>query len=161
MKPDNYFKNCKSMEEAKTLFHKLIKQYHPDVNPEGEEMSKIIINQYKAFTVESFSTQAGEFFKSKGWEPKDLTPFTDVLNKIMHFEGMKIEIIGFWIYCFESWEYRELLANMGFWFSKKHKAWVYSGTAKKKIRTKNTTADIRNMWGSVEVETEGREKITA
>jgi len=155
----NYFEGCKSYEDAKANYYRLMKKFHPDVNPEGEEITKIIINQYKQFTIDSYNTQAGEFFRSKEWDPRDLTPFEEILRDIIHYEKMRIEIIGFWIYCFDSYEYREFLMEKGFWFSKKHKAWVFSGSKKRNIRSRKTTQDIREAWGSMTVETSKKEKI--
>lgn len=61
---------------------------------------------------------------------------------------MRIEIIGQWIWCFESYEYKEQLKALDFWFSKSKKAWVYSGSKKKLIKTRNKLADIRKKYGS-------------
>ncbi|PKL19579.1 MAG: hypothetical protein CVV49_00650 [Spirochaetae bacterium HGW-Spirochaetae-5] len=159
----NFLNDCKSMEEAKKLFHSLLKKYHPDLNPDGEEICKMLINEYRSFSLSSFNRQAEDFFKSDKWtskDPVDLTPFTDILEKILMFD-CDIEIIGFWIYCFNAYNCKDQLKELGFFYSGKHKAWIYSGTAKKRFCTKNTTDDNRATWGAVNVEKSKQAKLTA
>lgn len=76
----------------------------------------------------------------------DKDKFAETLNKVIGF-NMKIEIIGQWIWCFDSYEYHAQLKELGFWYSASKKAWVYSGQAKKKIRSHNKIADVRRKWG--------------
>ncbi len=73
--------------------------------------------------------------------------FADILLKIIDF-NMRIEVIGQWIWCFDSYEYKEQLKELGFWYSASKKAWVYSGSAKKKVRSRNKMNDIRRKWGT-------------
>ena len=42
----------------------------------------------------------------------------------------------------------EQLKALDFWFSKSKKAWVYSGSKKKLIKSRNKLADIRKKYGS-------------
>jgi hypothetical protein len=47
---------------------------------------------------------------------------------------------------------------LGFWFSSKHKAWVFSGRAKKNITSRQSLDEIRANKGSRKVEREEQEK---
>jgi hypothetical protein len=47
---------------------------------------------------------------------------------------------------------------LGFWFSGKHKAWVYSGKPKKGWAGKETLDEIRAKKGSQKIEKEEKEK---
>ena len=78
------------------------------------------------------------------------------MKKIIDFD-CDIEIIGYWIYCFRSYEIREALKEMGFWFSSKHKAWVFSGGAKTRYCSKKSLDEIRAEKGSQKVSRENRE----
>jgi hypothetical protein len=42
---------------------------------------------------------------------------------------------------------KDQLKELGFWFSSKHRAWVYNGGRKLKRRTSLTLNDIRNSYG--------------
>jgi ubiquinone/menaquinone biosynthesis C-methylase UbiE len=93
------------------------------------------------------------YYSDKEWKPEAeaVDPFQDILQKIINLD-CEIEIIGYWIYCFKSYEVREQLKELGFWFSSKHKAWIYSGKAKRKIISKQTLEQIRAKKGSIKIE---------
>jgi hypothetical protein len=84
--------------------------------------------------------------------------FAETLDKIINF-NMSIEIIGQWIWCFDSYEYREQLKELGFWYSTSKKAWVFNGHSKRNLKTKNKINDIRKKYGSeiVKSKEEGEE----
>jgi hypothetical protein len=60
----------------------------------------------------------------------------------------KIEIIGSWIYCFDAYLFKNELEALGFWFSSRHGAWVYSGHEKIRHSTNKTLEQIRASKGS-------------
>jgi hypothetical protein len=129
----DYFSNCQSVEEAKRQYKRLLMQYHPDhAGEEGEAVTKEIIAQFNVFLNGFMSHSFNSYYEDKEWKPgaEAVTPFQEVLQKIINLD-CQIEIIGYWIYCFNSKEVREQLKELGFWFSGKHKAWVYSGKPKK------------------------------
>jgi hypothetical protein len=99
------------------------------------------------------------WYEDKEWKPEAdaVYRFQDILKKVIHLD-CQIEIIGFWIYCFNSKEVREQLKELGFWFSGKHKAWVYSGNPKKGRAEKETLDEIRAQKGSQKIEKEEQEK---
>lgn len=144
------FKNCKSIEEAKTVYRELSKKNHPDAGG-SEEMMKSINLEYEQFMNDFISSRVTDFVADKNYDI-NAEPFADILNKIIHF-NVEIEVIGFWIYVRECWtiEQKTTLSGLGFWYSRKHKAFVFSGSKKKKIRTKLTTDDIRQKHGSTSV----------
>ena len=149
----NYFQHCKSIEEAKKLYRALLLQYHPDhAGQEGESITKDIITQFNAFLNSFMSQSFNSYYADKDWkpDPENVTPFQDILQKIINFD-CEIEIIGYWIYCFNSKEVKEQLKELGFWFSGKHKAWVYSGKPKRKIFSHETLDEIRARKGSQKV----------
>lgn len=155
-----YFQNCKTIEDAKRLYRDLLMEHHPDHGGD-EETAKIIINEFQSFLNSFMSSRFDKFEEEKGFRPAQ-TPFMDILNKIINF-NMTVEIIGIWIFALDgSYNYRDQLKEMGFWFSGKHKCWIYSGTAKRKIRSKNTLDDNREMHGSEVVrEKENQAELSA
>ena len=156
----NYFINCQSIEEAKKHYRKLLMQYHPDhAGQEGESITKEIIAQFNIFLDGFMSHSFRSYYEDKEWQPAPgaETPFQEILQKIINFE-CEIEIIGYWIYCFNSKSVKDQLKKLGFWFSGKHKAWVYSGKPKKSIRSKETLDEIRARKGSQKIEKEEKEE---
>jgi len=64
---------------------------------------------------------------------------------------IKSEIIGSWLYCFTSPLIGYQLEAIGFWYSIKHRAFIYSGTQKAGIADEETLDEIRARLGSEQV----------
>jgi len=62
--------------------------------------------------------------------------------------GIKSEIVGSWLYCFTTQLIGCQLEKVGFWYSKKHKAYIYSGTKKKGFANDETLEEIKKRLGS-------------
>jgi hypothetical protein len=156
----DYFSHCQSVEEAKKLYRELLMRYHPDhAGPEGEAVTKEIIARFNAFLNGFMSHSFHAYYEDKEWKPKEeaVYPFQEILQKIIHLD-CEIEIIGFWIYCFKSYEVRDTLKELGFWFSSKHTAWVYSGRAKRHVASRESLDEIRARKGSQKIEKEEQEQ---
>jgi hypothetical protein len=152
----DYFSNCQSVEEAKRRYKELLMQYHPDhAGPEGENITKEIIAQYDNFLNGFMAHSFNSYCEDKEWKPgpEAVTPFQEILRQIISLD-CQIEIIGYWIYCFNSKEVREQLKELGFWFSGKHKAWVFSGRPKGGRAGKETLDEIRARKGSLKIKKE-------
>jgi curved DNA-binding protein CbpA len=155
-----YFEHCQSVEEAKKRYRELLMQYHPDhAGPEGEAATKEIINQFNAFLKNFVSHSFNSYYEDKDYDPEEETifDFQDILQQIINLD-CEIEIIGYWIYCFKSKAVKDQLKELGFWFSGKHKAWIYSGSFKKGRASKKTLDDIRAEKGSRKVRKEDKEE---
>ncbi len=164
----NYFKDCLNIEHAKTRYRELLMEHHPD-HGGSEETTKTIIDQFsafiRAFMTDSFTAYQTAYHEKYGKRYEFHTSpvsFAEIIEQIIEF-NLEIEIIGFWIYAFNSHQYRDKLAGIGFWFSRKHKAWVYNGGKRKaKRRTKWSLEDIRDHYGSELIrEKEEQEELTA
>lgn len=152
-----YFNDVTTLEELKATYKKLAMRNHPDLGGSVEAMQEINAEYEEMLRKLAFCQNAtdGESFD---WT-KD--KFAEILQQIISFD-IRIEVIGSWIWCFEAYEYREQLKGLGFWFSKSKKAWVYSGSAKSKMRSRNSVDDLRDKWGSETVKTrKERKAITA
>ena len=64
---------------------------------------------------------------------------------------IKAEIIGRWLYCFTSPLVGFQLEKIGFWYSYKFHAYVYTGTKKETLETGETPEEIRVRLGCWEV----------
>lgn len=158
-----YFNDCRTEEQVKARFTELAKKFHPDNGGDAEQF-KAMMNEYK----EAFKQYKGIHEDSKGQTYNKETAysaedFADIIEKIIHFEGVKIEIIGSWIWVSgNTYNYREQLKEEKFFFSKSKKAWYNNGADKKSFRKGHFTMDqLRQRWGTEEVETVAQEKLTA
>jgi hypothetical protein len=141
---NNYFSGVESIEDAKKLFRELSKEHHPDLGGDPEIFKKVK-EDFDLF-IKCFMN--GRFENAK-YKPENMSGFTfsNILKKIIDF-NMTIEIIGYWIYAKDgSYEYRAELKEMGFFFSGKHKAWIYNGGLKKRRATKLTENEIKSIHG--------------
>ncbi|GHU66962.1 hypothetical protein FACS189447_08660 [Spirochaetia bacterium] len=157
----NFFKNCKTIEGAKKLYRELLLKNHPDhAGKEGEAVTVEIIKEFDLFIKSFVSRSFDSYYADKDGRPEAEaeTPFADILKKIIDFD-CEIEIIGYWIYCFKSYEIREALKGLGFWFSSKHKAWVFSGGNKTRFYSKKTLDEIREEKGSRKVQKSKKDDV--
>jgi hypothetical protein len=133
-------------------------QHHPDHGGEADTF-KAIQNEFEECLARLIRGGFDSTEDAKGYRPGNESMFSEILASIISW-NITIEIIGHWIYAFDSYEYKDRLKAMGFWFSKKHRAWVFSGTKKRRVRTRLTTDDVRNLHGSSTIrEKERREAI--
>lgn len=158
---NNYFSTCKTTEEAKKLYKHLMKENHPDMGGDVEIAKEInaafdtFCDRFMGDAFTSYKTETGNTAYA------ETSAFGAILAEALKI-NCRVEIIGFWIYAFESYEVKDQLKKFAFWFSKKHRAWVYSGKAKRNIRSKYTTDDVRAMHGSEVVQEEkAQNKISA
>ena len=149
-----YFKDVNTLEELRRQYRDLLKKYHPDnangstqatqeINAEYDKLFKVLKNRHE----------------SKSADNKESNTKTE-LNKIIHFDGITIEIIGNCIWCFDSFGYRKELKELGFKYAHNKKAWYFHTEAfRKRSHKKLSMEDIRNYYGSTEVETDGTKRL--
>jgi hypothetical protein len=73
--------------------------------------------------------------------------FKEALALVIRYH-IKAEIIGYWLYCFTSPLIGFQLETIGFWYSFKHNAYVFSGTEKEGPADDETLDEIRARLGS-------------
>ena len=144
------------LHDAQELYREQVMALHPDNAETGDpEGCKTLNAEWQFFTAhiinDAFSRAEGERAGKTGDNSAEV--FADILRQAVKF-NVDVEIIGFWIYAFRSYEYREQLRALGFWFSAKHKAWIYSGSVKRRVRFAHTTDQNRAKWGSQTVASE-------
>jgi hypothetical protein len=76
--------------------------------------------------------------------------YQEALN-LISVNKMKAEIIGQWIYCFTTALIGVQLLSLGFWYSYKHEAYVYSGSQKDGFADDETLDEIRSRLGSRQI----------
>ncbi len=154
----NYFKTCKSIDEAKKLYKELAKKHHPDKEGGDNATMQKINLEFETISKGFFYDSVNEFNKENS--EFDFTEYNHILEKIIYFDDIKIEIIGKWIYIFNGYFKKEELKFLGFWFSSKHKAWIYNKEDKRKTYlTKLNTDDLRRKHGFVKVNNKQTEKL--
>ena len=144
-------------DSLKAAYRAACMKYHPDHNPDGLELMKLI-NLAMEFLTKNIN-------KWNFDQSNDDTPLTeqmqDLFDKIKHFVGIKSELCGTWLWLSgETWRYKKELKEYGFKWAGKKKQWYWSPPGFRK-RTKKvfTMNEIRSKYGSVELEPELRSAI--
>jgi hypothetical protein len=147
-----FFKKCQSIEEARKIFNTLLQENKPRIKGMKSRAINNIKTQYTIFLNRFMSNCFFTYYESKSWIPneEDLTSLQEKLKKIINFE-CEIEIIGFWIYCFKAKALRKHLLKLGIWHSSTHKAYVFSGLAKKNVHSGKSLDEIRARLGSRQI----------
>jgi hypothetical protein len=146
-----YFKNCTTLDEAKTLFRELSKQLHPDTS--GSDTAHLFISMFKEFKA----------FKPTQTNDKDEPFNADAFyNQIKHFDGLndiKINFVGSFIWLEDiengaTYFQREAIKNIkidgynGARFASQKKSWYFSPVDYVKKSHKATDLEtIKSRYG--------------
>ena len=76
-----------------------------------------------------------------------IADYKEAITLVSQFR-IKAEIIGEWIYCFTTEIIGVQLLALGFWYSFKHNAFVYSGSPKDGLADDESLDEIRARLGS-------------
>lgn len=142
-----------TMEAVKASYRAMAKQYHPDVNPNGLELMKLInaafdllCDQFNAWTL-------------YGFEP-DETPVHEailaVFEHIKHCIGIKAEVCGTWLWITGNTRaYKDIFKACGMKWSQNKVAWYWHPEGyRRKGRKVYGLDEIRSRYGSQGLETE-------
>ena len=137
-------------EDTKAAYRAACKKYHPDINPVGEEMMKIINQAFDAL-----KDYTGEM-RSEQTDYGDL--LNDALNAISGLPALVIEICGSWVWVTgETREHKDTLKESGFKWAAKKKAWYFRPEDyRSSSRGSCSMEDIREIHGQVIIPTKGK-----
>lgn len=85
----------------------------------------------------------------------------EILQHIVTMENINIEIVGCWIWVDgNTYEHKDSLKALGFKWAREKKKWYFHTEAfRKRSKKKLSMDDIRNYYGSTEVQTEEVKRI--
>lgn len=164
-----YFKSINTLEQLRKQYRDLLKIHHPDNGGNVSDMQEINTEYDKLFKAlkdkhESKSADGKESAYSKNmYDQKNDKALRDVLEKIIHFNGIEINLVGAWIWLDgNTYQYKEELKGIGFKWSKNRKKWYwnngeYIGRGNKKI----SFSQIENKYGSTKFKTQNKVLLEA
>lgn len=164
-----YFNNVGTLEELRKQYKELLKKFHPDnpngsteatqeINTDYDRLFKVLKDNHESKTVNNQDKKSS--YEDMKWDFKEDKKLREVLNKIINFSGITIEVVGQWIWAFDSYGYRTELKELGFKYAGNKKAWYYhTETFRKRSHKALSMNDIRNYYGSTEVQTEDRKQL--
>ena len=165
-----YFNNVETLDELRKQYKELLKKYHPDnpngsteatqqINAEYDKLFKVLKDRHERKATADAENGKADFNK-KYYDFAEDKALREMLQKIINFNGITIEVIGNWIWTFNSYEYRNELKELGFKYAGKKKAWYYHTEAFRKKGNKALSMDeIRNYYGSTEVKADDTKRL--
>ena len=153
-----YFNNVSNLSELRKQYKELLKKYHPDnggnvadmqeINAEYDNLFKILKDKHDSKATDSNKTS----FDNMQYDFAEDEKLREMLEKIIGFSSITLEVIGNWLWAFDSYNYRKELKELGFRYAKNKKAWYWhSESFRKKSRKSLSMDDIRSYYGSTEI----------
>lgn len=152
-----WFVGIKTVEELRRKYRALLKKYHPDKAGGNLEITQEINDEYDRMYALLKDRHEG----ADDGDNDDAVlneKIKEILQKIAHFD-MDIEIIGKWVWCFQAYEYRQQLKELGFRWAAKKKAWIWhEGSYSRNHAGEVPLEDIRIKYGVREVRSRRRKQ---
>lgn len=129
-------------ELVKAAYVGACKKYHPDINPAGAEMMKVVNAAYDILrdyegTIKEEQSDYGELFN-------------DALNAALPLAEIFVEVCGVWLWVTgNTRQHKQALKSAGFKWANKKKAWYFRPEQFRSFsRGKATLEEIREKYGS-------------
>ena len=135
-------------ESVKKTFKKLAMKYHPDRNPAGAEMMKMI-NAATDFILANIEKFQGFNHSENAYDYGDLV--AEVLNKILSLDGLIVEVVGNWLWISgNTKDNKEALKEMGCMYAPKKTVWYYRPEEHRSTgnRKSHSMEEIREKYGT-------------
>lgn len=166
---NKYFNSVSTLEELRKQYKELLKQYHPDnngdvtimqeINAEYDILFKLLKDKHNRSETESNDNKSD--YNNMKYDFEEDIKLRNILNKIIKFSDITIEVCGSWIWVAgNTYQYRKEFKELGFkWASQKHQWYWHSEAFQKKSRKTLSMNEIRNYYGSTEVETTKQKRL--
>lgn len=144
-------------ELTKKMYRHACKEYHPDRNPAGLEMMKMVNAAYQFLkdltddiTITDTQAQYGEEVSA-------------ALNAIITINDLEIEICGAWVWVSgDTKAHKDLLKENGFKWASKKKVWYFRPEAERSFsRGKLSLDEIRVKYGSQRMNSQPKKRINS
>ena len=161
-----YFDNINTLEELRKQYKDLLRIHHPDnggnvadmqdINAAYDRLFKVLKDKHQSKA--SDDSKGNDDFNNMKYDFTEDQKLREVLQKIISFEGIVIEICGNWIWISgNSYTYQKELKEYGFkWASQKKQWYWHSENFRKKGHKSLSMEDIRSYYGSTKVQTDKR-----
>ncbi|MCL2253467.1 MAG: molecular chaperone DnaJ [Lachnospiraceae bacterium] len=155
-----------TLEELKKLYKSLAMKHHPDVIGGDAETMKIINSEYDhlfPLLKDLHKNAQGEKYTAHTPNAESSNQFKDIISKIIHLDGILIEIIGSFIWITgDTRAYKDVFKALNFKWHKTKIAWYLPPEGYKKRHSKTYSLDeIRDIFGNEEIESKVAKKVKA
>ncbi len=145
-----------TQEIIKKAYRAACQKFHPDRNPAGLEMMKLVNVAYELLQNEPNFSAPNE--TATNYDEK----LNEAINTAMRMEGVEIEICGIWVWLTGNTRpYKDAIKEGGYFWASKKKMWYFRpADYKSSSRGKFNMNQIRDMHGSKFIKKEDSIKIT-
>lgn len=145
------FFNLNEVSDAKSLrkqYYKLAKEYHPDKGGSKEQMQALNLEYERLLNKINNNQELTE--DEKEVENSINEVFKDIINQIIQYDNIQIEIIGTWIWVSgNTYAIKEILKECDFKFAPAKKMWFWhTGEYSKRRSSEMDIEEIRIKYGS-------------
>ena len=164
-----WFKGVTNQKEAKSLYHKLCREHHPDLGGSVETMQQINAEFESIYdklpTGSKDNSSKGESSEQKQTDGNNTTKqtaqrFMKIIQRLVRCEGLTIEIVGSWIWLSgDTYKYLRVIKQMGFLYSTKHKKYYLSDGETSRRGSKYSFEQICDRYGVEKMEADKTAKL--
>lgn len=151
-----YFIGVETLEELKKKYKELAKKLHPDLGGNKEKFQSMN-NEYDLLFKSLKNKKA-----NKKSNIKDNDNFKDIINELIKYNELTIEIIGSWLWISgNTYPLRDIIKNLGLLWSKGRKKWYYTADAidgANKYYKKKTYEELKNNYGYSKIKSASKDK---
>lgn len=144
----------------KKAYRSASRKFHPDLNPAGAEMMKLVNCAYEVLSDLAFPIANDDEASCNYGEE-----INRALNQIKHISTLILEVCGAWVWVSgPTKEHKDTLKAAGFLFSGPKKMWYFRPPQEKRRKFNGATLsidEIREKYGSRKVESERAPFISA
>lgn len=145
-----------TVAELRTAYKELLKIHHPDNGGEVSDMQEINSEYDTLYSILSQKESADGESCNKQKNAAD-EAFREVLEKIINYD-IDIQIIGDWIWCFNSYQYRNQLKELNFRYAPKKRAWAWHSDEYHRFHKKEVPlSQIKAKYGCQTVRSQSRQ----
>lgn len=164
-----YFKDITDLSELRKQYKELLKVHHPDnggnvadmqeINAEYGSLFRMLKDKHDSKATDKDKTD----YNANMYDWENDKALREVLEKIINFDGIEIEIIGQWIWVSgNTFRHKITLKEIGFKWASQKKMWHWhSEIFRKKSRKSLSMDDIRSYYGATKVQTNNRALLEA
>lgn len=159
--------DCETLDSLRQAYKRLTKQFHPDCGGNASDFVAMkaeyeqIFKNLKTYSAFNATTDEERKEHNRKYDYKQDELFRDIIEKIIAFENITIEICGIWLWITgNTYPYREQFRSLGFSWSNPKKAWYWKPYAGNIHYKGGKSLDqIRAIYGSDKIETEQKPKL--
>ena len=146
-----HFYGLETLQQVKARYRELAKTYHPDTGGTEDDM-KALVAAFEWAIENVYRLAAMKDAQERGYDFDELNiaGMADILREVIDLD-CRLEIIGIWLYAFDAYSVKATLKELGFWFSSKHKAWIFNRGCKIHRYSRMSTEDIRKKYGCQQI----------